>query len=171
MTVAHAGDGNVHPTFVFDRTADGSVPEAVWTAADEVFRRALELGGTLTGEHGVGVLKRRWLSLELGEDSMQLHRSIRQLRSRAGEGQRVRTVFGAGLRVEASEPFLSGFFRRIEEDDDVGEDPKRFAGALHVFFGGSHFTQDCRDLLVVERRHEHQIDRRDVRFSRNHHRW
>jgi len=46
-------------------------------AADEVFRRALELGGTLTGEHGVGVLKRRWLSLELGEDSMQLHRSIK----------------------------------------------------------------------------------------------
>eukprot|EP01133_Synstelium_polycarpum_P023712 gene23712-28417_t len=77
MTVAHAGDGNVHPTFVFDRAADGSVPEAVWTAADEVFRRALELGGTLTGEHGVGVLKRRWLSLELGEDSMQLHRSIK----------------------------------------------------------------------------------------------
>ncbi|MES9512611.1 FAD-binding oxidoreductase [Rhodococcus erythropolis] len=77
MTVAHAGDGNVHPTFVFDRTEDGSVPEAVWTAADEVFRHALELGGTLTGEHGVGVLKRRWLSLELGEDSMQLHRSIK----------------------------------------------------------------------------------------------
>ncbi len=43
MTVAHAGDGNVHPTFVFDRRADGSVPDAVWTAADEVFRRALEL--------------------------------------------------------------------------------------------------------------------------------
>ncbi|QBJ96134.1 FAD-binding protein [Rhodococcus sp. ABRD24] len=77
MTVAHAGDGNVHPTFVFDRLADGSVPDAVWAAADEVFRRALELGGTLTGEHGVGVLKRRWMELEVGETGMDIHRAVK----------------------------------------------------------------------------------------------
>lgn len=77
MTVAHAGDGNVHPTFVFDRRADGSVPDAVWTAADEVFRRALELGGTLTGEHGVGVLKRRWMALEVGETGLDIHRAVK----------------------------------------------------------------------------------------------
>ncbi|QCQ92674.1 FAD-binding oxidoreductase [Rhodococcus sp. SGAir0479] len=77
MTVAHAGDGNVHPTFVFDRLADGSVPDAVWAAADEVFRRALELGGTLTGEHGVGVLKRRWMALEVGEAGMDIHRAVK----------------------------------------------------------------------------------------------
>jgi glycolate oxidase len=64
-TVAHAGDGNLHPVFIFDH---GTVepPAEVWAAADEVFTRALELGGTLTGEHGVGVLKRRWLALESG---------------------------------------------------------------------------------------------------------
>lgn len=62
----------------------------MWTAADEVFRRALELGGTLTGEHGVGVLKRRWLSLELGEDSMQLHRSIKAAFDPLGILNRVR---------------------------------------------------------------------------------
>ena len=77
LTVAHAGDGNLHPVFIFDRTADGSVPDNIWAAADEVFRTALDLGGTLTGEHGVGVLKRRWLELELGPDVMDVHRSIK----------------------------------------------------------------------------------------------
>jgi glycolate oxidase len=88
-TVAHAGDGNLHPAFVFERPsvsgrpAAGSaragvtVPENVWAAADDVFRAALDLGGTLTGEHGVGVIKRRWLALELGEESMAVHRSIK----------------------------------------------------------------------------------------------
>jgi glycolate oxidase len=78
-TVAHAGDGNLHPTFVFDPRPDGSVPDAVWAAADDVFRAALDLGGTLTGEHGVGALKRRWLGLELGDDVMALHRGIKQV--------------------------------------------------------------------------------------------
>ena len=78
LTVAHAGDGNTHPTFVFDRQPDGEVPEPVWAAADEVFRAALDLGGTLTGEHGVGVLKRRWLPMELGQDVLDLHDSIKR---------------------------------------------------------------------------------------------
>jgi len=78
LTVAHAGDGNLHPVFVFDPTADGTVPDNIWAAADEVFRTALALGGTLTGEHGVGVLKRRWLELELGPDVMDVHRSIKK---------------------------------------------------------------------------------------------
>jgi glycolate oxidase len=71
-TVCHAGDGNLHPNFVFD----GERFEIVWRAADELFRAALRLGGTLTGEHGVGVLKRRWLVDELGEDQWQLQRQI-----------------------------------------------------------------------------------------------
>jgi glycolate dehydrogenase FAD-linked subunit len=78
LTVAHAGDGNTHPTFVFDRQLDGQVPGPVWAAADEVFRAALDLGGTLTGEHGVGVLKRRWLPMELGQDVLDLHDSIKR---------------------------------------------------------------------------------------------
>ena len=75
-TVAHAGDGNLHPAFVFDRGLD-EVPANVWAAADEVFSAALELGGTLTGEHGVGVVKRRWLNHEIGDESMAVHRSIK----------------------------------------------------------------------------------------------
>ena len=77
MTVAHAGDGNAHPTFVFDRLPDGGAPPAVWAAADEIFQGALDMGGTLTGEHGVGALKMKWLGLELGPDSLALQRSIK----------------------------------------------------------------------------------------------
>lgn len=78
-TVAHAGDGNLHPNFVFtpDPTAEGGVPEQVWAAADEMFLAALRLGGTLTGEHGVGILKRRWLGDELGQPQLDLQRQIK----------------------------------------------------------------------------------------------
>ena len=82
-TVAHAGDGNLHPCFVFDRGLP-DVPASVWAAADEVFRAALELGGTLTGEHGVGMIKRRWLGDELGAESMSVHRAIKNALDPAG---------------------------------------------------------------------------------------
>jgi glycolate oxidase len=82
-TVAHAGDGNLHPVFVFERGL-AEVPAAVWAAADEVFRAALELGGTLTGEHGVGIIKRRWLADELGPESMAVHQSIKAALDPAG---------------------------------------------------------------------------------------
>jgi glycolate oxidase len=72
-TVAHAGDGNLHPNFVFEGE---EVPQLIWDAADDLFRSALRLGGTLTGEHGVGMLKRRWLADELGDDQWRLQRDI-----------------------------------------------------------------------------------------------
>lgn len=72
-TVAHAGDGNLHPNFLFE---GDETPPQVWAAADELFRAAIRLGGTLTGEHGIGVLKRRWLAEELGDDQWQLQRQI-----------------------------------------------------------------------------------------------
>ncbi|MCU1558229.1 MAG: FAD-linked oxidase [Microbacteriaceae bacterium] len=78
-TVAHAGDGNLHPNFVFPPTADGSVPEQIWAAADELFVASLRLGGTLTGEHGVGILKKRWLRDELGDDQLELQRQIKRV--------------------------------------------------------------------------------------------
>ena len=75
-TVAHAGDGNLHPNFIFDAPPDGEVPAYIWDAADDLFRAALRLGGTLTGEHGIGLLKRRWLADELGDDQWRLQREI-----------------------------------------------------------------------------------------------
>lgn len=80
-TLAHAGDGNLHPNFVFE---GDEVPDHVWAAADEMFRAAVRLGGTLTGEHGVGLLKRRWLAEELGDASVELQRRIKQVFDPAG---------------------------------------------------------------------------------------
>jgi glycolate oxidase len=76
-TVAHAGDGNLHPVFVFDRSLP-RIPDEVWAAADEVFRAALALGGTLTGEHGVGTLKRHWLGEELGAETLAANLAIKR---------------------------------------------------------------------------------------------
>ena len=81
-TVAHAGDGNLHPNFVVESGTE--VPQHVWDAADDLFRAALRLGGTLTGEHGIGLLKRRWLADELGDDQFRLQRDIKRVFDPAG---------------------------------------------------------------------------------------
>lgn len=73
-TVAHAGDGNLHPNLIYH---GDDVPEVIWTAAGELFDAALALGGTLTGEHGIGTLKRRWLADELGDEQVALQRRIK----------------------------------------------------------------------------------------------
>jgi glycolate oxidase len=74
--VGHVGDGNFHPTIVFDQTD----PSAV-VRAERAFRRlmeiALELGGTITGEHGVGLLKTDMLLQESGPVSLRLQRGIK----------------------------------------------------------------------------------------------
>lgn len=75
-TVAHAGDGNLHPNFVYSGV---EAEPAVWEAASELFRTAVQLGGTLTGEHGVGVLKRRWLADELGSDAYELQVKLKSV--------------------------------------------------------------------------------------------
>ncbi len=72
-TLAHAGDGNLHPIIV----AGDEPSPAVEAAADEIFRTALDLGGTVTGEHGVGVLKRQWLRRELGDTGLGLQNQIK----------------------------------------------------------------------------------------------
>jgi glycolate oxidase len=74
--VAHAGDGNLHPNFIFDTPEP---TEVIWQAAGELFRAALELGGTLTGEHGVGLLKSRWLGEELGDTQLKLQEEIKRV--------------------------------------------------------------------------------------------
>jgi glycolate dehydrogenase FAD-linked subunit len=75
--VGHAGDGNFHPTVVFDQHD----PEQVRTAKkafDDVMVLSLELGGTITGEHGVGVLKKELLAREVGDLSLRIHGDIKR---------------------------------------------------------------------------------------------
>jgi glycolate oxidase len=75
-TFGHAGDGNMHPTLVFDRNDPDAVVRAR-TAFDDILRVVLDMGGTITGEHGVGALKRPFLAAQLGPESMRLHRAIK----------------------------------------------------------------------------------------------
>jgi glycolate oxidase len=74
--IAHAGDGNTHPLIVHD-PADVAMTERAGLAYGEIMDLALRLGGTITGEHGVGRLKRPWLSDQLGPDAMALNRRIK----------------------------------------------------------------------------------------------
>ncbi|MDH6195897.1 glycolate oxidase [Mycobacterium frederiksbergense] len=74
--VAHAGDGNTHPVVVFDAT-DPDMSDRARRAFARVMELAIALGGTITGEHGVGRLKRDWLPLQLGDDVMALTRRIK----------------------------------------------------------------------------------------------
>ncbi|MER5219807.1 FAD-binding oxidoreductase [Streptomyces flaveus] len=76
FTFAHAADGNLHPILVLD-PASPDIPDAAWQAAGDIFTAALRLGGTLTGEHGVGTLKRRWLADELGPEQHTLQQRIK----------------------------------------------------------------------------------------------
>ncbi|WP_327731200.1 FAD-binding protein [Streptomyces sp. NBC_00487] len=78
FTIAHAADGNLHPIVVVD-PALPELPDAAWEAAGEIFALALRLGGTLTGEHGVGVLKRQWVAEELGPAAHGLQRRIKEV--------------------------------------------------------------------------------------------
>lgn len=74
--IAHAGDGNTHPLIVYD-PADPAMSERAQLAYGEIMDLALHLGGTITGEHGVGRLKRPWLADQLGPDAMALNRRIK----------------------------------------------------------------------------------------------
>lgn len=73
----HAGDGNMHPTIVHDRTDPASVA-AAQRAFDAITAAALDLGGTVTGEHGIGRLKRSWLARELDPGTLAASRAIKQ---------------------------------------------------------------------------------------------
>ncbi|MFK0168404.1 FAD-binding oxidoreductase [Streptomyces sp. NPDC090306] len=73
---AHAGDGNTHPTVCFDaRDADES--RRAHESFDEIMALGLELGGTITGEHGVGVLKKEWLAREIGPVGLEMQRAVK----------------------------------------------------------------------------------------------
>lgn len=73
----HAGDGNLHPTVIFD-DADPDSRAAALAAFGEITGQALELGGTVTGEHGVGRLKRLWLAQELNPTALEVHAAVRK---------------------------------------------------------------------------------------------
>jgi glycolate oxidase len=74
----HAGDGNLHPCFYFD-DRDPAQVEAVVEAGEEIIRRCVELGGSVTGEHGVGVEKQDLLPLMFSPDDLRLQAMAKQI--------------------------------------------------------------------------------------------
>jgi glycolate oxidase len=76
VVFGHAGDGNLHPNILFDRRLDGEL-ERVERAAADIFVAALDLGGTLSGEHGIGSLKREFLADAMGDAAVEVMRRIK----------------------------------------------------------------------------------------------
>ncbi|HEV7976746.1 FAD-binding oxidoreductase [Amycolatopsis sp.] len=74
--VGHAGDGNMHPTIVYSPDSPDEF-ERAQKAFDQILEIGLSLGGTVTGEHGVGKIKREWLAREIGPVGLRVHRQIK----------------------------------------------------------------------------------------------
>ncbi len=74
--VGHAGDGNMHPTIVYDADSADEFARAR-IAFDAILALGLRLGGTVTGEHGIGKIKREWLETEIGPVGMRVHRTLK----------------------------------------------------------------------------------------------
>jgi glycolate oxidase len=75
-TFGHAGDGNLHPTCLTDERDSDALARAE-AAFEEIFAAAIALGGTITGEHGVGLAKRRFLPTQVGDPAIRLMRQIK----------------------------------------------------------------------------------------------
>jgi glycolate oxidase len=79
LTIAvagHAGDGNMHPTVIYDKSSADETRRA-HQAFGEILEVGLGLGGTVTGEHGVGRIKQDWLAREIGPVGLDVHRRIK----------------------------------------------------------------------------------------------
>src|SRR5438477_1162040 len=75
----HAGDGNIHVNIMADRyNRDAAVREKVELALDELFAQVLAWGGVITGEHGIGLAKKRWWPEAASEVARDLHRRLKQ---------------------------------------------------------------------------------------------
>jgi FAD/FMN-containing dehydrogenase len=74
----HAGDGNLHATFLIDPSDEGELTRA-GAAAQELFALAASLGGSISGEHGVGVVKRGQLARQWSTRALELHEGIKRV--------------------------------------------------------------------------------------------
>lgn len=77
--IAHAGDGNLHPTFSVEPESGHEPLARLSKALEDSIRVAIDMGGTITGEHGVGLIKREWLTWEQSQDVIQIQHGIKSL--------------------------------------------------------------------------------------------
>ncbi len=92
--IFHAGDGNLHPNIMFDPQVEGAT-EQVLALGGDIMRLCVEAGGSITGEHGVGLEKRNYMSWVFGEDDLEAM-------------ERVRLAFGAPDRFNPCKVLPSG---------------------------------------------------------------
>ena len=78
VNFGHAGDGNIHVNIMIDRKVPGELEKAE-QAIEEVFRGALELGGTMSGEHGVGIAKAPYIPLEITPEAAAYMKTIKKV--------------------------------------------------------------------------------------------
>jgi glycolate dehydrogenase FAD-linked subunit len=76
-TFGHMGDGNLHPTFLTDERDEAEM-QRVHLALDVIAKKTLALGGTITGEHGVGLAKKAWLLQQMGDSSFELMKQVKR---------------------------------------------------------------------------------------------
>lgn len=78
VSFGHAGDGNIHCNIMYNKTDDNELKRAE-TAVDDLFDATLKLGGTITGEHGVGITKMKYLPQEIGTTQLALMKGIKKV--------------------------------------------------------------------------------------------
>jgi glycolate oxidase len=78
VTFGHAGDGNIHFNIMLDRSDKDTLKKAE-SAVEEVFRQTIALGGTISGEHGVGVSKAPYIGMEIGSEELALMKRIKEM--------------------------------------------------------------------------------------------
>ncbi|MED4205739.1 FAD-binding oxidoreductase [Neobacillus mesonae] len=77
VVFGHAGDGNLHPNIIADQR-DNEEMKRVELAVEEIFKATIELGGTLSGEHGIGNMKSPFIEMELGKEGLDMMKRIKQ---------------------------------------------------------------------------------------------
>jgi glycolate oxidase len=77
ITAGHAGDGNLHPTVLTNRDDPRHYARAQ-KAVDAIFRAALEMGGAISGEHGIGLEKKRFLKNAMSPETIDLLKALKK---------------------------------------------------------------------------------------------
>jgi len=78
VNFGHAGDGNIHVNVLIDRQKPGE-EERAHEAVKEIFAATLELGGTISGEHGIGITKAPYIAMELGDMGLEIMKRIKKV--------------------------------------------------------------------------------------------
>ncbi|MBU3953318.1 MAG: glycolate oxidase subunit GlcD, partial [Proteobacteria bacterium] len=78
VSFGHAGDGNIHCNIMYDKK-DAAQTQKAEQAVDDLFAATLKLGGTITGEHGVGITKSKYLPLEIGSTELEIMKGIKKV--------------------------------------------------------------------------------------------